>query len=315
MANQRSSIQITQHTVRRFVEAIPAEGWRIAYGMFGTDGRLIRTDRKRHEFLSAEDVVALIPYCRARNADQMSIYIGLMTHSALYVDDVTADSISRLDGLCLPTRAIVETSPGSHQVWFPIPAETSAWALSAALCRLLGGDAKAHESSSTRQPRLARLPGFTNSKPSRQMPDGRAPFVKLVTSTQRPPSPAHMASLTALANSDQSHWVGNPHTAGRARSAAREKADLRSAAGPARSDNRDGQSQSEADWHEVRAQLRAGASFEDSVAYLTTHRPEKRGDYARRTVARAAYSLGRSGAIPDDPELWRYCESLRMGRE
>eukprot|EP01034_Spumella_vulgaris_P046837 gene46837-58411_t len=232
-----SSANLSSRAVRRFLCCIEAIAWRIAYGRFDENSRLIRADAKRHENLSREDIIELVPFLKAQNSKGMSIYIGTMTHSHVYVDDVPLAQFDAFNALNLPVIAAILTSPGSHQMWFPVPDGVSAWSLSSGLRKIANGDAGAHASGANMQPRIARLPGFTNTKPKHRASNGQYPFVQIVRSTLKQPSEAQLDALRNVASSNtllsasnlelQSQREHSAHTPGPPAGRAREKAGLR----------------------------------------------------------------------------------------
>ena len=116
----------------------------------------------------------------ARNASGSSIYVRpsrtLDAHPWLLIDDLTAAALDSLRE-CHPPGLVVETSPGSFQAWIrvqepvPVAARTS---IARTLAEIYAGDpgaVGAHQ--------FGRMPGTTNRKPSRRLPDGRSPFAAL----------------------------------------------------------------------------------------------------------------------------------------
>lgn len=115
-----------------------------------------------------------------RNASGSSIYIrpsrALEVHPWILVDDLTAEALEKVKGRH-PPGIVVETSPGSFQVWvciqMPVRVEirTSIARRLAQTYRADPGAVGGHQ--------FGRCPGTTNQKPNRRRPDGRAPFAAL----------------------------------------------------------------------------------------------------------------------------------------
>jgi hypothetical protein len=126
--------------------------------------------------MSLDAVARVVPKLRHRNANGSGIFIRPCIPFAL-ADDVSAGTIDRMldDELCI--AAVIETSPGSHQVWVPLagPLQPIDEDVCAAACdrleELYGTDpGVAHRDS------FGRVPGFRNRKPEHDR-NGITPLV------------------------------------------------------------------------------------------------------------------------------------------
>lgn len=126
--------------------------------------------------MSIDTIARVVPKLRHRNATGSAVYIRPCLQFAL-ADDVQAGVLDRMldDDLCI--AAVIETSPGSHQVWVPLasPLQTVEAALCVAACErlveLYGTDpGVVHRDS------FGRAPGFRNRKPEHDR-NGKSPLV------------------------------------------------------------------------------------------------------------------------------------------
>jgi hypothetical protein len=126
--------------------------------------------------MSIDAIARAIPKLRHRNANGSGIFIRPCLPFAL-ADDVSAGTVDRMldDELCI--AAVIETSPGSHQVWVPLagPLQPIDEDACAAACdrleELYGTDpGVAHRDS------FGRAPGFRNRKPEHDR-NGITPLV------------------------------------------------------------------------------------------------------------------------------------------
>ena len=126
--------------------------------------------------MSLDAVARVIPKLRHRNVNGSGIFIR-PCHPFAFADDVTAGTLDRMFDDDLRIAAVVETSPGSFQVWVPLagPLRTINPMLCVAACErleeLYGTDpGVAHRDS------FGRAPGFRNRKPKHDH-DGTTPLV------------------------------------------------------------------------------------------------------------------------------------------
>jgi hypothetical protein len=139
--------------------------------------------------LSVDEVLRLLPGLARENVAGAAIYLRPWLASGsgderphcgvVLVDDLTAAALAAMvtDGL-IPT-AVVETSPGNHQIWMTLPTNGLTNAVARAVARLLTeqyrGDLRAVAAS---QP--GRMPGFTNRKEKHRKSDGTFGFCRLL---------------------------------------------------------------------------------------------------------------------------------------
>lgn len=128
---------------------------------------------------TVEPSLEKIAYLKAKNAHGCHIFIK-PTHQAYYLlaDDIDPQTLltqHRLpDGYWRPARMIVETSPGSFQVWIhskrPLCSEQKRLWL-----KRMHSDPAAHPEN-----RWGRCPGFRNTKEKHRSRTGRFPLSKLI---------------------------------------------------------------------------------------------------------------------------------------
>jgi len=131
--------------------------------------------------MSLDAIARVIPKLRHRNVNGSGIFMRPCRPFAL-ADDVTAGTLDRMFDDELRISAVIETSPGSFQVWVPLagPLQTIDEVVSAAACErlveLYGTDpGVAHRDS------FGRAPGFRNRKPEHD----RAGITPLVVISNR----------------------------------------------------------------------------------------------------------------------------------
>ena len=160
----------------------------------GTDQMSLREDWNRGQVWRAAGWMA------ARNATGSSIYVrparALEAHPWALIDDLTAQALEKVR-TDHPPAIVVETSPGNYQAWIrvqrAVPVEIRT-AIARTLAQTYGGDlggVGGHQ--------FGRCPGTTNQKPTRRLPDGRAPFAALrhagseIATVEIPQSDTHPA--------------------------------------------------------------------------------------------------------------------------
>jgi len=129
--------------------------------------------------LSADQVLVHEREFAALNLRGRDIYIAPVRNSGLIlIDDLPAQTLLRLKADGLAPALVVETSTVNYQAWIRVaPAELPkelATAVSRELAIRYGGDR-----GSVGAEHLGRLAGYTNQKPSRTLPDGRQPWVRV----------------------------------------------------------------------------------------------------------------------------------------
>jgi hypothetical protein len=145
----------------------------------------------------------VIRWLKAMNAEGYDIYCRPavldqgMRHPLIFVDDLSAEQIEKMELAGLPVAVLVESSPANFHGWvrvgkYPISSE-EALCSARTLAVLFGGDPAA---VSSRQ--FGRLAGFTNKK-SKHAVSGGAPFSMLRASTTEvaPDGPKFLEILRA----------------------------------------------------------------------------------------------------------------------
>lgn len=129
--------------------------------------------------MSLEAIAHVVPKLRHRNVNGSGVFIRPYWSFAL-ADDVPAETLDRMLDDNQRIAAVIETSPGSFQVWIPLasPSKTVEPNVYAAACErlveLYGTDpGVAHRDS------FGRAPGFRNRKPKHE-DDGQFPLVTML---------------------------------------------------------------------------------------------------------------------------------------
>ena len=164
------SASLTAWALGRWTAALPAELYDVRLVPAGGGRATLRR-------FDAEALVRCTGWLRAMNAAGHHVYGRPLDGRHVLVDDLGAGSLATLQGRHRPA-AVVESSPGSHQVWVTVSAERIepplATAAARRLARELGGDPGAASGG-----QVGRLPGFTNLKPLHERPDGTYPWARL----------------------------------------------------------------------------------------------------------------------------------------
>ena len=127
----------------------------------------------------------------------------------VYFDDMHVAGLSALRAHGVVPRAIVETSAGSYQVFVRVPDGASPLHLYLGVQLECGADPDAHPAGDGLQTRLARLPGFINTKPNRAGDWVRGEY------TKRPEPLSSMQALRYLAlKGEQQSITAAPEGAG-----------------------------------------------------------------------------------------------------
>jgi hypothetical protein len=145
---------------------------------------------------------SIVKFLRARNRDGYDVYFqpyaGRCNAGYILLDLDQAEPDVR-EAMCAQGHqpcVVVETSPGHLQAWVHVSTQPLPPALASAIGREL---ARAYhgDPASTDWRHVGRLAGFTNQKPSRRLPSGLAPWVKLRHAT--PGLARHSQSLRQCA--------------------------------------------------------------------------------------------------------------------
>lgn len=131
-------------------------------------GALQRGDGDQPQFMllriwDQEKVVQSVPWLRFQNWHESHIYVRPKGESSLtLVDDLKVSAVARMRQEGFQPAAVVQTSPGNHQVWIKHPSRLDkalGTAVARALAERFGGDVKAADWR-----HFGRLAGFRNTK-------------------------------------------------------------------------------------------------------------------------------------------------------
>jgi hypothetical protein len=167
----------TETTLRRFLAALPAQGYDL--GILSGQGMY------RLEAVKPSAVFRMLPYLKHRNANGAHIYLRPTGESPYtLLDDLTPATLAQLTAEGYGPAAVVETSPGSFQAWLrhPQPLSKELGTLAAkTLAEQFGADGSAADWR-----RFGRAPGFTNRKPLHRNVKGLYPFARLQSHSGQP---------------------------------------------------------------------------------------------------------------------------------
>jgi hypothetical protein len=143
-------------------------------GVLRMDGRMLLRSG-----WSADQIDAALAWLRRENARNAEILVRPHgTHALSLLDDLSAETISRMTDAGFQPAAVIETSPGNFQVWLNhgriLFDRTFSTQAAKELARRFGGDP-----SGADWRHFGRPAGFTNQKPKRRLPTGLPPFVRL----------------------------------------------------------------------------------------------------------------------------------------
>src|SRR5579884_1223261 len=174
------SIEMTACAVRQQIAAMNAQVFEVGLYRPDVEGKagpamLLRT-------WDCETLMKSIPWLRLQNLLGRNIFIRPHgEHNLSLLDDLPPQSLARLKEAGFRPALIVETSPGNFQAWLKhkeVLPRTLSTAVAKKLAEKFGADIGAADWR-----HFGRLAGFTNRKRSRQAPDGRFPFVRLIEAT------------------------------------------------------------------------------------------------------------------------------------
>lgn len=140
--------------------------------------------------LTAEEVIKYRSYFAAKNMQGYDIYVrpkpfqndqgNMLAAPYIFVDDLKADQIKKLDEIGLPLAVQVESSTGNFHGWVRVADHylkpELATMAAQTICKAIGGDPGAADWR-----HYGRLAGFTNQKQSRRKADGKAPYALVTT--------------------------------------------------------------------------------------------------------------------------------------
>jgi len=177
---------ITLQAVRRQLTAMPHELYLVRL-IHATTSRACPGERLWTASILSQP--ATLRFLRARNRDGFDVYFHPYSgdrnsgYLLLDLDEGDTHTIDAMRAHGHPPCVVLQSSPGHLQAWVRISAATLDPALATAaarqLARLYRGDA-----ASADWRHLGRLAGFTNQKPHRRLPNGFAPWVKLLHASQ-----------------------------------------------------------------------------------------------------------------------------------
>lgn len=230
---------------------------------------------------SRSDLIAAIPTLTKLNRIGWSIFIRPPSR-LIYIDDMTINSRDALQACGVQPCATVQTSQDRLQVWLSVPPSVDAADLYVAIEQRFGADAGARPSRNGTS-RLGRLPGFINTKPTRNKQ-----WVLLLNAMTRLESESSEHVIRELAASRKS--LNTPPAPPRAMSAAPPP---RQPSSPAAAIRRSGTDSSPSgkdcsDAMRMLARRVPAAEVEAMLlARATARNKHSPNDYARRTVAAA----------------------------
>lgn len=137
---------------------------------------------------SKAEVLKAIPWLKSQNAQGADVYVrpaspgGNANAGIVLVDDLSRETVARMKADGLTPALLVETSPGSYQVWVRVHEnrieQRTATELAKTVATQYGGNPN---SADWRQ--FGRLAGFTNNKREHKDASGQSPFVLAHEST------------------------------------------------------------------------------------------------------------------------------------
>lgn len=261
-------------------------GGDLELGVLRANGAMLLRERITGRF-----VIEALTWLRHENAGGAHIFVrpaGLSPFTL--IDDLSAPAIAAMKRVGFEPALVVETSPGNFQAWLRHERTLDrnlATVAARALAERFGGDL-----SSAGWRHFGRLAGFTNQKPSRRLPNGLPPFVRLresrgVIFSEVRRLRSEVELLVEQAQRQRSAWVRSGQPRGPARSLSEFHRDPRYAGDLHRADLA---------WA-VAAALRGVSAPEISAALRAGRDLSKKGGlarqiaYAERTALKAISNL------------------------
>lgn len=197
----RTHDEISRESIRRFANAMHEPFYLLSL-------RDDAADRTVQVYWPLDRIESSLGWLRYRNAQGARIHGRPWSTRHCLIDDMTHSALDRLTATYTPV-AVVQTSPGSLQVWLTIsdghvPPQL-ATCIAQLLARRFSGDEGA---AAARQP--GAWPSFTNVKHRHRQDDGRFPFTRLIYAGGPIVTP-HAADLIAEAASALDHRTKARH--------------------------------------------------------------------------------------------------------
>jgi len=165
--------------LKKYVNAVGADRYRITAIRMQDGGKLAMIVGPK-EGVEANELGHYLPVMRGLEARGENLYFTPLSDNKhhILIDDVTAEGLKQLAGKGYRPAAIVESSPGNYQVVVTIPRQGDDKSAANEACQGLNRTYGDPHLSGSSHPH--RAPGFKNLKPSRKLPDGSYPTVRLV---------------------------------------------------------------------------------------------------------------------------------------
>jgi len=129
-----------------------------------------------------DQVEGAIPWLRRMNALGNDIYVRpAKSEGVILLDDLKQSALDQMVRDGLGPAAIVETSPDNYQAWVRLHESAIVGPDIGTEAAKILADRYGGDPNSADWRHFGRLSGFTNRKPAHRMPDGRSPFVRLIS--------------------------------------------------------------------------------------------------------------------------------------
>ncbi|MBO0951580.1 DNA-primase RepB domain-containing protein [Fibrella forsythiae] len=174
-----SSLNLTQHAIEQYVEALQAAQYRVRLVNFQADQAKPVTYTGTQ--LTDPKTVAFL---RWQNSLGFDVYARPVGWQYVLLDDLTRDALTLIKADELRPCLLLETSPANYQAWVILAHPPTDRAHAKATCRDMAQRYGA-DLCSAEPDHVGRLPGLTNRKAKYQLANGRYPFVRLLRATSR----------------------------------------------------------------------------------------------------------------------------------
>lgn len=172
---------ITTLLVSRQIEAFGARQYEIGLIRQSLPGEKVEVDRRTY---SARQLVGRICWLKLMNAAGWSVNIcpAAPDNRFLVVDDISLETVARMQTEGFEPCVVVETSPNNHQAWLQYPESFPSQELATRLAKDLAKRFSSDFGSASGR-HMGKLAGFTNRKPVHlNLRSGLYPYVKLIAS-------------------------------------------------------------------------------------------------------------------------------------